>query len=206
MSVRERWNTAWSGLSVAPPSEALLDGLLSRYAESHRAYHTLKHIRECFEQFDAARHLAERPAQVELAIWFHDAVYDTRSFDNEERSAEWAARSLLEAGAPSEASDRVRDLVLATKYNAKSTGPDASLVVDVDLAILGAEPVRFNEYEAQVRQEYSWVSETVFREGRSKILRGFLARPHIYATCEFRARFEARARDNLGRSLRKLGA
>ncbi len=205
MSVRERWETASSALGATHPSEALFDDLLSRYAEPHRVYHTFKHIRECFERFDSARHLAERPAEVELAIWFHDAVYDTRSSDNEEHSAKLAALSLQEAGAPSEAAERVRDLVLATKHDAIPTEPDASLLVDVDLSILGAEPFQFDEYEAQVRQEHSWASEVAFREGRSRILRGFLARPHIYATSHFRARFEARARGNLGRSLRELG-
>ncbi len=220
MSTRRRWNAAWSalGLGVAPPREALPDDLpddlfndlfndlLARYAGPGRAYHTLDHLRECFVQFDAARSLAERPAEVELAIWFHDAVYETRRSDNEERSAEWAARSLLEAGAPPESSERVRDLVLATKHDASPTGPDASLLVDVDLSILGAGPDRFDEYEEQVRREYSWVPERAFREARSGILRGFLARPHVYATAAFRARLERRARTNLERSLMKLGA
>ena len=205
MPTRERWNRAWSALGAAPPTEALFDDLLARYAEPHRAYHTLDHIRECLEQFDGAQSLAERPAEVELAIWFHDAIYDARSSDNEEHSAEWAARSLLEAGASSESSGRVRDLVLATKHNASPVGPDASFLVDVDLSILGSEPARFDEYESQVRREYSWVSEPAFREARKKVLREFLVRPHIYATGLFRARLEKRARTNLERSLRRLG-
>ncbi len=206
MCTRERWNAAWSALGAAPPGETLFSDLMSRYAESHRAYHTLDHVRECFEQLGGARSLAEHPAEVELAIWFHDAIYDTRRSDNEDQSAEWAARSLLEAGAPSESCGRVRDLVVATAHDAAPSGPDASLLVDIDLAILGAGTARFDEYEVQIRREYSWVSEPAFREGRSKVLRKFLARPQIYATDEFHARLEGRARANLERSLGRLGS
>ncbi len=66
----------------APPG--LPEQLLSAYAEPHRHYHTQHHIAACLEALDAHRHCAERPEEVELAIWFHDAVYDTRRTDNEE--------------------------------------------------------------------------------------------------------------------------
>ena len=206
MSTRKRWDAAFSALGLPPPGDAIFDDLMSRYAPAHRAYHNIDHIRECFEQFDAAQHLAERPAEIEIAIWFHDAVYDPRSSDNEERSADLAASSLVEAKASSEVSKSVRDLVLATKHDASPAGADASLLVDVDLSILGAEAARFDEYEAQVREEYSWVPEPAFREGRVRILTAFLARPHIYATEDFRARLEERARGNIERSLGKLGS
>jgi predicted metal-dependent HD superfamily phosphohydrolase len=95
--------------------------------------------------------------------------------------------------------------VLVTKHDGVPSGADASLLVDIDLGILGAAPARFDEYETQVRFEYSWVPEDGFRSGRIRVLRSFLERPNIYATPRVRAEREARARENLTRSIAQLG-
>jgi predicted metal-dependent HD superfamily phosphohydrolase len=204
MSREERWHAPWRGLGIAAP-EGLLEELLGRYSEPHRAYHTLQHLDECFAALEPARHLAERLAEAELALWFHDAIYDPRAGDNEERSARWAEQALLAAGVASEISERVGALVLATRHDAVPEGRDARLLVDVDLAILGASEPRFAEYERQVRDEYAWVPDDAFRRGRARILRSFLERPSLYGTEWFSERLEARARENLRRSLLALG-
>ena len=89
MSTIARWNATWHELGLSAPPR-LFDELSSRYREEQRAYHTLQHLDECFAQLDSARTLAERPAEVELALWFHDAIYDTRAADSEDQSAAWA--------------------------------------------------------------------------------------------------------------------
>jgi predicted metal-dependent HD superfamily phosphohydrolase len=205
MDPRARWKGCWDELGLPPPPGAI-DALLARYAEPHRAYHTLRHLEECFAQLEPVRAQCERPAEVELALWYHDAVYEPKEPGNEERSAEWAARVLGEAGVPADAADRVRALVLATKHDAVPETPDARLLVDVDLAILGASPERFDEYEAQVRREYEWVPEPAFRAARARILRELAARPALYSTAWFRGRLEAQARANLARSIARLTA
>ena len=86
------------------------------------------------------------------------------------------------------------------KHHRAST-PDEALLVDVDLAIRGRPEARFDLYERQIREEYAWVPEDVFRQKRGEILRGFLGRPSIYQTEAFRAKYEAQARRNLARSL-----
>jgi predicted metal-dependent HD superfamily phosphohydrolase len=201
----DAWQRAWRALRAAP-APGLLAELESRYREAHRAYHTLQHLDECFARLAEAESLAERLAEVQIALWFHDAVYDTRASDDEETSARWARESLEAAGAPGEAAGRVAELVLATKHAAVPAGRDAQLLVDVDLSILGADEARFDEYEAQVRREYEWVAENAFRAGRARVLESFLARPAIFATRWFAERLEERARRNLRRSLRALGA
>jgi predicted metal-dependent HD superfamily phosphohydrolase len=103
-----------------------------------------------------------------------------------------------------EAGERVYALVMATRHDAAPSKSDAKLVVDVDLSILGAEELRFDEYERQVREEYAWVPEAVFRRERRRILEGFLRRPRIYLTEYFHATREARARFNLERSIKAL--
>jgi predicted metal-dependent HD superfamily phosphohydrolase len=141
--------------------------------------------------------LARHPGEVELALWFHDAVYDPKGQDNEARSADWATEALAQTGASGEVQQRVRALIMATCHDAEPDGDDARLLVDIDLAILGAEPPRFAEYDQQVRAEYRWVPGWLYRRKRKEVLAGFLARPAIYGTERFRERLEARARENL---------
>jgi predicted metal-dependent HD superfamily phosphohydrolase len=166
----------------------------------------VQHLEECCEQFGRARSLAVDPGAVQLALWFHDAIYDTRRPDNEQESAAWAVRVLTGVGAPTPLQDSVSGMILATKHHATPDSPDAALTVDIDLSILGAPQPRFDEYEAQVRHEYSWVPEAAFRGARAKILREFLARSRIYSTDFFYDRFEVPARANLQRSLVRLSA
>jgi len=153
--------------------------------------------------FDAVRHLANQPEAVEVALWFHDAVYDPKAADNEEQSAGLAKRCLELAGRRDFA-EAVAALVMATKLHNTDTAPDAALVVDVDLSILGQNEERFAEYEAGIRAEYSWVAQDVFNAKRAEILQRFLIRERIYSTEHFFAKYEHQARKNLERSVRHL--
>jgi predicted metal-dependent HD superfamily phosphohydrolase len=206
MSTLEGWLRSWTELGV-PTSARLQDlfaELASRYAEPHRFYHTGQHLAECFERWSELRERARHPAEVEVALWFHDAVYDTHSDSNESRSADLALDATQSLGVDAMSAQRIYDLILITRHAMMPVGQDAPLIVDTDLAILGAESVRFVEYEHQVRKEYAWVPENVFRERRAKVLRGFLERPYIFSTDLFRARYESRARENIRQSLAAL--
>jgi predicted metal-dependent HD superfamily phosphohydrolase len=197
-----RWQAAWAELGAKAPAN-LLDDLMRRYAESHRAYHTMAHLQECFVQLGGVRDACEHPGEVEIALWFHDAIYDTQRYDSEDRSAQWADHAVRAAASVVPAA-RIRDLVLATKHEVLPASADARVLVDVDLWILGAPEPRFDEYEAQVRKEYGWMPDDAYRKARGKILRGFLDRASIYSTPALYARCEARARTNLARSLARL--
>ncbi len=204
MTSVERWRSVWRELGVKDADEELYHRLVACYSEPHRKYHTMQHLNECFAHLESVSSLAEHAAEVELALWFHDAIYNTHEKDNEKRSAEWARESALAAGVKSEQATRIYDLVMATMHNALPVGRDAEVLVDIDLGILGAEPSRFDEYELQVREEYSWVPEFMYRAGRRKVLQEFVHREWVYSTELFRAKYEARARDNLSRSLARL--
>jgi predicted metal-dependent HD superfamily phosphohydrolase len=201
---QERWSETWSRLGATAP-QGLLVEVIARYSEPHRFYHTLQHLRECFDALDPASHLARRLTAVQFALWFHDAFYETRAHNNEEQSAQWAETSLVAEGAGADTAAQVRALVLATNHNAVPEEEDAKLLVDVDLSILGAPGPRFAEYERQIRQEYGWVPEEAFRQGRARILASFLNRASIYSTDWFASRLEEQARKNLSRSLKELG-
>jgi predicted metal-dependent HD superfamily phosphohydrolase len=204
MPTLERWKTTWRGLGVNG-DEPLYRSLIERYSEPHRSYHTVQHLDECFARLDESSDRAVHAHEVELALWFHDAFYDTRSQDNEERSASWAEAAAVHVGVAAEAARRVRDLIMATTHDAAPATADAKLLVDVDLAILGAPAERFDEYERQVREEYSWVLSWLFRRKRREILLAFLARPHVFSTKYFRTTYETQARANLERSVKSLG-
>lgn len=199
--LRAGWDTAWGAFSLGNTGGEVYRDLVEKYSEPHRAYHNLVHIQECLHLLDAARGFLARPEEAELAIWFHDAIYDTRQSGNEARSAEWAEKVLRENGAPVEAANRVGHLIRLTSHQSKQLTGDAAIVSDVDLAILGAEAERFDAYDAAIRQKYIWVPDDVFRRERGRILAGFLTRPRIYHSPFFYEGLEELARANLRRVL-----
>ena len=100
MATIDQWNATWRELGAAdsPALQDAFEDLVARYAEPHRKYHTLEHLDECLATFANVRALAGRPAEVEVALWFHDAIYDTRSNSNEKQSAALAASTALRIG------------------------------------------------------------------------------------------------------------
>ena len=200
----EEWREAWRDLGGTASESGFLE-LTDRYAEPHRRYHTTQHLSECLGLWRGSRTLAARPGEVAIALWFHDAVYDTKRQDNEERSADLAREAVTRAGLPAAIGDRVHALIMATRHDGVATDGDMQLLVDIDLAILGADAARFDEYERQVREEYAWVPSIMFRRTRRRILEQFLERPRIFQTTAFYEAREAAARQNLQRSVKQLG-
>lgn len=195
------WHRTWQGLAAHGDGLALRDALLARYSEAHRHYHTTQHLAECLAMFEWVQAAADRPHEVEMALWFHDAVYDLKASDNEARSAAWARDALLQAQVDAAAAQRIHGLIMATRHTAVPRGRDEQVLVDIDLAILGAETERFDEYERQIRSEYAHVPGLLFRMKRKSILRGFLDRESIYTTPALHQELEARARRNLARAV-----
>ncbi|HKG61526.1 MAG TPA: hypothetical protein VKB05_17330 [Pyrinomonadaceae bacterium] len=200
----ECWQSVWRQLGASSANEDLYHQLVACYAEPHRKYHTIQHLNECLTHLESVSALADHADEIELALWFHDAIYDTSKKDNEKRSAEWARDSVLAAGVSSEKADRIHELIMATEHNVVPLGRDAAVLVDIDLGILGAGSNRFDDYEVQVREEYSWVPESLYRAARRKVLEQFVSRAWIYSTEFFRSTYEARARENIERSLTRL--
>jgi predicted metal-dependent HD superfamily phosphohydrolase len=169
-----------------------------------RHYHTLSHLDACLREFDAARALAIRPGEVELALWFHDVVYRSWRRDNEQQSAA-LADELLRA-APLETVQRIRQMILDTRHQDEELAGDTALVADVDLAILGQAPEVYQPFTRAIRREYWWVPRARYRAGRAALLRGFLARSSIYQHDVFYRRYETQARANIAAELDTLAA
>jgi predicted metal-dependent HD superfamily phosphohydrolase len=149
-------------------------------------------------------HVATAPTDVELALWFHDVVYKPLSARNERASASWATRSLEGGSAPAATVDRVVAFIMATEHKEAPEDPDARLVVDIDLAVLGRDRDGYQLYEDGVRKEFSWVPGATFRNRRATVLSKFLKRPSIYCTKTFQERYEKQARKNLESAIAKL--
>jgi len=186
------------------PNLDVFEKLRAAYAESHRHYHTGDHIAHCLGELAQVRNLAAEPDEVELALWFHDAIYVTRASDNERKSAEWAAEFLRANAVDERRIERVHRLIMATAHAAAAEDPDAGLLVDIDLSILGADREAYGRFERDVRKEYWWVPGPLFRRTRAKILESFLARESVYATAQFRDRLESAARANLAKAIADL--
>jgi predicted metal-dependent HD superfamily phosphohydrolase len=174
----------------APASdvEAAYADLVARHTEPHRRYHTLEHLDEILERVHGT--------EVELAAWFHDAVYDPRSSDNEARSAAYADDVLTRLGAPRDVIDEVQRLIALTAGHTVAEGDvDGRRLIDADLAILGAPPERYDRYARDVRAEYGHLDDEVWRAGRRAVLERLLT-----------AAEDERARSNLARELAALAA
>ncbi|WP_051526449.1 HD domain-containing protein [Alkanindiges illinoisensis] len=203
--------------------------LLASYAEPHRAYHSVQHLAECISLFEQVSHLAVEPTLLEIALWFHDAIYKTHPLpkqsthkqannaqpnskqlnneqisnehlSNEQKSANWAAQFLKRCKVNPIIIQQVNQLIMATQHHQASNNED-KLMVDIDLAILGAMPARFAEYQQQIREEYDFVALALFNIKRREVLAGFYQRPRIYQTDYFYSRYEKQARENLQAAL-----
>src|SRR5205085_12266673 len=151
-----QWITLWQRIEAQGDPHPPYHDLVQRLAEPHRAYHTMRHILHCLEEMARVRPLAAQPDAMEMALWYHDAIYDTHADDNEEQSATLAAHILRDAAVPEVFVQTVVRLIVATKHHTAAEDPDTRLLVDIDLAILGQPPQIFDAYERHIRQEYAW--------------------------------------------------
>ena len=189
--------------------EILLEGLKTRYSEPQRYYHTWAHIEALLHHFEELRGEFSEPDLVLWALLYHDAIYDPRAPDNEEQSAE-----LLKAEAADhltqEGLQLAYDIIIGTKRHElvgdypDTRQNDMALFLDIDLSILAAPSTVFEEYEVNIRKEYAFVPEDLFRKGRADILKTFLNRPRIYYAEICFSRWERLARENLKRSIERL--
>ncbi len=197
-NLKKRWQKLYNALGLEGNPVNQYNMLVTLYSQKNRKYHNLQHVANCLGEFDLARHLLENLYAVEMAIWFHDALYDTNiENDNEERSARLAREILRELGASCDIRDRVSDLILATMHRENPINIDAAIMMDIDLSGLGKLREEFDENTAKLREESDGVPDEVFRANMIAFFQEILLRPYIYFTEFFRERYEKQARVNL---------
>ena len=186
---------------------AFWDELWAGYFDGSRHYHDWRHVCAMANGLGDVRDQLTDPAAVELAVWYHDVVYDPRATDNEERSAAAAERTLSRLGLPSPFVATVVQLVMATKHDGRPpASPDAAHLIDLDLSVLGSPPTDFDSYEAGIRAEYAHVPPADYAAGRTAVLRSFHDRPSVFASPAARERFEAIARRNIQHAIAALAS
>jgi len=191
------------------PSSTLIERLKVRYAEPQRFYHTWGHIETLLGLFRTHHQHFDDPERVLWALYWHDAVYDPTSSENEAQSA-----ALLRAEArPFLSKERLDDAVRIVEATQRHQVPDIiapelirdlTLFLDMDLSILGQPDQIFDVYEAAIRKEYAFVEETAYRLARTAVLERFLERNRLYFNDIFAERWEEAARVNLKRSIAAL--
>lgn len=197
-----RWPELLHDWNVAPAlGDPAFDEICARYSDPGRFYHTLDHIGAMLETVDSLVCAARNPNAVKLAVWLHDVIYDSRACDNEQRSAEYAERLCEKLSIPD--GPVVSSLILMTRTHGAEGDPDAQVLLDADLAILGASESAYRDYADQIRQEYAWVPEPDYRQGRRQVLERFLARPRIFHQL---VHLEAPARLNITAEIARLVA
>lgn len=190
------------------PLEARVEAfnrLSAKYREPHRRYHVLLHIHDGFTVLDTFIHLAERPDELALAWFYHDVIYDigVPATQNERCSAGFLASELIAMGVPPSEIIYPSVLVLATTHDHIPEFNDAKLIVDIDLAGLGAPWYVFLENYRNVREECAHVPEDAFRKDTGEILRRFYDRTPLYYHPAIEKKLGQQAKDNLRRWLNR---
>lgn len=198
----KRFQALWHRRVESPPSPdgaAVFAELCSLYGSPDRRFHTLDHIGDCLRHVDEVASLLADADAVELALWFHDAVYEQGAATNERRSAElFLERS---RGARPGFRRRVCSLILATLHAEAMRCHDRRFIVDIDLAGFGAPWDEFMRKGALIRAESPDQTDAEFYAKQVPFLQRLQQRPSIFATDYFRDRYEATAQDNLQRLL-----
>ena len=192
---QHRFCQLWNRVGGRAANKVFTD-LAAHYAEPHRHYHTAAHIKDCLTRLDLAANYIEHIDAVELAIWFHDVIYQCGKSDNEKLSADWF--SAQAAGLDKKLISQVHRYIVSTMHTEPPPDAAAKWVVDIDLSGMGMSAESFNRDGDNIRREFSHLSDTEFVRGQTAFLQKLLARKHIYYT---KFLCETQARDNITKLL-----
>lgn len=177
--------------------------LTGEFRQPHRHYHGQTHIAHCLSELDAVCNEIGNPDMVELALWFHDAIYEPGEKNNELRSAELFlgyARGALPAPLVKE----VYDAILATIHQHPPERNNARFVVDIDLSSFGLPWSEFMADCHALRKEQIHIPDSGFYPGKRKFLHHLIERSSIFTTPSFQRRYEIAARANIERYLKLI--
>jgi predicted metal-dependent HD superfamily phosphohydrolase len=205
MELKTRWSQSFGTESEA---ETVWQWIESAYSERHRAYHTLAHLEQCFKEFDSVGSdlTPTDRSIIELAIWFHDSVYQPHQSDNEEESVKLFRNAAGVLQLPTSVVEPVSNFILETKH--AGPNPERSelcqMFLDIDLSILGQDQATYEQYATQVRQEYEWVPWEIYTVKRTEILERIRSWSPIYQTPALHKKYELQAKMNLSRAIANL--
>lgn len=153
--------------------------IIKMWYEPHRFYHNIDHLLDILRRITSDYHAGyitlEDVDFLTTVAFVHDAVYDPRAKDNEERSAQLYANKMNNvSGFPQSKIDRVVKAVLATKNHA--AGSDDPLIerfLRYDLAnLLSSDITEMIDVEERIFKEYGFVDYKDYRIGRYAVMLG----------------------------------
>lgn len=201
MDLKTRWFKLCHLLSLSDNSDIVWGWIEKAYSEKTRYYHNLKHLEDCFNELDQT---SKSNLEVEFAIWFHDIVYDSQQFYNEENSAKMSKNALTLLGCDAKLIDSINDLILSSKDHKQTLEENKMLFSDIDLSIFGKDEEVFLKYEENIREEYGWVPTDIYSKKRIDVLNSFTMRNSIYNLPDFKGKYEKQARHNITKLVSKL--
>lgn len=202
-ATKERWSSLLERMGLANDN-GTYQKLYEAHLEQHRHYHTIGHLDACLKHLDLVTDFADQPDEIEIAIWFHDAVYQPYSAGNEKKCAAWATEFLQKSESFVTLQERVEELIMATEHNASGIANDQTLIIDIDHSILGQSASNYDLYENAIRKEFKRTPYNLYRQKRTELLQGLLNREKIYNSDFFYGQLELNARENLERAIAKL--
>lgn len=201
------YNRRWMSLFANPSNKIYAktyNFLIKKYSEGHRKYHNFEHIISCLKHFDLVREKLTNPWNVEIAIWFHDVIYNILSKKNEIKSANAAIRFLNNLDTDQKTINIIFNLILATRHIEKPQVSDEKYIIDIDLAVLGSPHSEFLNYEYNIRKEYKIFPYSIYKKHRMIILNNFLQSDNIFLTDEFNKMYNNKARKNIQILLKEM--
>ena len=199
----ERLRLSWFNLldrssAQTKLGDKIFTSLINSYCDRTRSYHNLNHIYDILNSIEQVKSITEDLNVLQFSAWFHDRIYNPQSSDNESKSAVCAVKALEQLNIDRRVIEVVEQIILSTKnHQPLIDSIDRLLFLDIDLAILGTTPNKYQKYTQAIRQEYNHLSDRDYQIGRKKVLTQFLNRERIYYTDYFCQRLETAARKNL---------
>ena len=182
----------------------LWDEIEKGYTAKKRYYHNQSHLENLLKELTSIKESIEDWDCIIFSIVYHDIVYNTHQKDNEEQSAALAEQRLAEIAFPADRINKCVQQILATKGHTVSNDQDTNFFTDADLSILGAGWEVYETYFKNIRREYSYYPDLLYKPGRKKVLQHFLSMDKIFKTDKFFSRYEEQARKNLSAELALL--
>jgi predicted metal-dependent HD superfamily phosphohydrolase len=196
--LKEYWNSTILKYTDELYADELFSNILQHYSEKDRHYHNLTHIQKMLDFSFLHADKIQDIETLQLAIFYHDIIYNSLSKNNETDSAALAIEQLSRTNFPKEKIRLVEQFIVSTqKHFPLIVHSDLHYFLDFDLAILGTDRTIYVDYAEKIRKEYKWVPAFLYNKNRKKVLQHFLEREHIYFTATFRNQYEIIARENL---------
>ena len=188
---------------IGDDGDSVFNELNQLYNQPHRRYHISSHIEQCLQNFDISSFLMIDPDSIEMALWFHDAIYDVPPINNEQQSADFFSTKAKSRGSK-EYRSTVYRLINTTAHQQEPSNNDEALMVDIDLSSLGLPWDEFKRNSHDIRTEYADIPDSEFYRKQKDFLDGLLARQPLYSSEFFRERHEDRAVLNITRYLNTI--